>query len=496
MSASSSYSAPRSSNSSPREASGETPPPPSASSSSDGGPSPLVIGTRFVKQYYQVLTSDTPEQIVKFYQPSSLQSTGTSSNPSEASGAKTAEAAADRFPASVGLRRFEFCHGAIDAQVTGNSGILVVVTGQVIYTTKTSEEDEHGNDDDDDEVERCQAFCHTFVLNPISTSQGKRSFYVQNDILRFLDEKLTTTSTISHHESMEDNHVDEVDAAEKDVSNGTTISAAEGDVSPGGGVEETKEIVLDEDDGEVSPVADLEENETLPAETEETEVQEMVGTEQAKEENFGAAATDDAAEISKSTSKLSSWASLAAKPPAPSTPSRKVPAASSASPAANNKASNSEQMPASTATAASTAPSPIASKGKTPASVKPVHTPISKRDPDFTLVVKNIASKTNEPDVVNMFETFAKDTDTAIVSITVAANKGIAFLDFNAAAPVVAIVEQHKQEAFKLHGKTLDIFQKSSERVRKFGPGGRGGGGGPGGRQHRGGGGRSGRGGR
>ena len=473
MSANSSYSAPRSGASSPRGSSTPTP-------TDTSGPSPLMVGTRFVKQYYQVLTSDTPQQIVKFYQPSSILSTGTASQPSAATASVDA---LERFPKNIGLR-FEFEHGAIDAQATGTSGILLVVTGQVIYSVA---DDEDNNDDEqyeDGEV-RCQAFVHTIVLNATSNAQGKRSYYVQNDILRFLNEQLTASSSAgnssnsSNHHVM-NNHVGEVAAVEEEttvvVSNKTTTIHEEEETAvaaaSGGGVEESKEAVLDEEPHEDTNA------EAVPA-----EVQEAAAAVQEQ------SAKDDAGDESKGP-KSNSWASLVARPAAPSTPS-KIPTA--ASPPAKARAPE-PVVPATVASAPSVTP-PRSSVPKAP----PASTaPVAKRDPELTLVIKNLTAQAKESEVVAMFEPFALNTDASIASITVAGHKGIAFVDFSSAAPVLAIVEQHKQVSFQLHGKVLDVYQKSIERSSRRGGGGRGYAGSGGGRQHRGGrgdrGGRSGRG--
>ena len=57
---------------------------PTPEGSNATGPAPQAIGVRFVKAYYQVLTTN-PDQIFKFYQASSILSHGEGSNPTNAS---------------------------------------------------------------------------------------------------------------------------------------------------------------------------------------------------------------------------------------------------------------------------------------------------------------------------------------------------------------------------------------------------------------------------
>ena len=163
----------------------ETPPP-----GTSEGPSPLIVGTRFVKQYYKVL-STTPDQIVRFYQPASYLSQGVGSQHTEPAVFDNDNVAQlkDRFylAQSGGEEgcplRFEFEHGAIDAQLSVNGGVLLVVTGHLVYMSSSDDEDDV--EDEDIASERRKAFVHTFFLGSL-VSGSKRSYYVHNDVLRFL----------------------------------------------------------------------------------------------------------------------------------------------------------------------------------------------------------------------------------------------------------------------------------------------------------------------
>lgn len=488
MSANSSYSNPSnggmgSGRSTPRN-NASTPPPPSSE-----GPSPLMVGTRFVKQYYKVLVGDNPKQIVKFYQPSvSLLSTGSGSQPSSVATTTSAMDVSTRFP--VKNVRFEFEHGAIDAQASSNNSILLVVTGQVLYN----------QDEQEDERLSCKTFVHTFFLNAITTSQGKKSYYVHNDILRFLSDTMIPTNNSNNSEvtaaAVEEETVIVSNQTTKTAA--TTIDEKVEEIGPGGGVEETKETVLDDANEPQVEETKTTEKKVVPepsavktkgkSKKPETAASKKE-TEQPKEDEGKAAAGP----------KSSSWASMVARVPAPSTAATTTTSTGPSTPvrpAAKTKTT--EQPPA-----ASPVRSPITNKAEAaPALATSAPTQShNKRDPDCTLVIKNIDVQTKESEILAMLEPFVKRTESAIVGSTVSVNKNIAFVDFNSSAPVLRAVEKHKAEAFVLHGKVLDIYQKTLEqRNRQRGGGGNrsggaGSGGGGGGRQQKGGGGRSDRGG-
>ena len=177
---------------------GRSPQPPSAdggaTATTAAGPSPLTIGKRFVKQYYQTLMT-TPDQIYRFYQPKSVLSDGEGSSPTDpvlfeaVYSDNNNDKLKERFFSGVThvdrdmlQIRFEFEHGAIDAQQSVNGGLLLVVSGHVVYYNSATEEEDAAVDDDD--LLR-KGFVHTFFLN-VHTMGTKKSFYVHNDILRFL----------------------------------------------------------------------------------------------------------------------------------------------------------------------------------------------------------------------------------------------------------------------------------------------------------------------
>lgn len=159
-------------------------------------PSPLLIGKAFIKQYYQVLSTN-PAQITKFYKPNSLISH--SLLPSVPGITKTLkEYQDDKTSTSTNTNAlfawcrpekgdklcFDFGRGAIDAQETINGGILLIVTGHIRLPCWKA-------DGEDDGMKR---FVHTFFLNNGAPAGKKRQFYVHNDVLRFMDQGVVLDS--------------------------------------------------------------------------------------------------------------------------------------------------------------------------------------------------------------------------------------------------------------------------------------------------------------
>jgi Nuclear transport factor 2 (NTF2) domain len=473
-----------------------------SSTSSSSSPNPLTVGTHFVKQYYKVL-STTPDQIFRFYQPTSVLSQGVGSQlptqPStlEASGM---DAVKDRFvlPGFEGCPiRFEFEHGAIDAQISVNGGVLLVVTGHLLYVDSAPDQDGGGsaatNNNNLHRGEDCRkAFVHTFFLGSQSTGT-KRSYYVHNDILRFLndpadvEERTVVASNISPRGSkqsasptvsddgallaaavaaplpsaVETNHVAALEPESAAAMQKLSLDAPN-DVAPGGGVEESKDVVLEE---EVQPDADS----YVPGGSQWSSA---AGTPGAKE---------DEQKSSAPRPTPGSWASLVASgtnstPATPTrasavTPVRAGPSAATkpvpSSPAV--KAAAAPALPAATTTSLSGAPAAAVPAATSAPDVppRPAKQQHVKRDPDCTLVIKNIDPDTKEADVMVVFEAFAAKTDAKVVGMTVSGHKGIAFVDYDSAAPVLAAVAQHGKEPLQLNGRELDIYQKTLEKMNR-----------------------------
>jgi hypothetical protein len=415
-------------------------------------PSPLTIGTRFVKQYYQTL-STTPDQINRFYQPSSILSVGMASEPTqpalfEAVGDKLT----DRFQQGTCLIRFDFDKGAIDAQESVSGGILLVVTGHVVYLK-----------DENDEEGKRKAFVHTFFLGSSLGANNKRTFYVHNDVLRFLHDDAEEEQTAEEEEEVHDAPpVTEEPPEIKHMITPLPRSRAgplTGDEAPGGGVEETKEALLEDDEEEVVAAPDgavMEEPEPIPV-SKEPVAEEAAATLKHKTDNGG-----------KVTPKApGSWASLVAR--------------SGSSPASTPTTPGTPVRPTA-APPKSKSPPPVEKvepvTDGAPVGVRPfpsIHRGPKQRDPDCTLVIKNLSGEAVEPEVRGLFEPFAAKTNSVIVGCYVAAHRNLAFVDFDQTAPVLLALEQHQTSALTLHDRKLEIHQKTVEQRGRSGGGGGGG---------------------
>ena len=469
---------------------GVTPTPPSGEGHHH--PQPLKVGINFVRQYYKVL-SETPDQIFRFYQPTSFLSEGvgaqktqpvTFEEKQEEDG--RTEQLKDRFylphqEEEGGEERcpirFEFENGAIDAQLSVNGGVLLVVTGQVVYLNVVADEDA----DEEEEEKFRKAFVHTFFLASIMAG-NKRSYYVHNDVLRFLDDSIM--KQVEEAVSKEEEEVaapdsnsklvvgkeTKVDAVEpalmeeepkvvekveevvkkaatekadaKPVAAAVVMNHGVDNEAPGNGVEETKEELLIE---EMTPAV-----EEKTAHVESSESSKPVGP--------------------------GSWASLVARSGAGSTSSAPTsPAGTPARPikaaAASSSAKPKTSPVTATATATTTKAAPTAAESA-PASSKPRQ---GRRDPECTLVIKNVADGVTDADVLGLFEPFAVKTGTKIANHTVSTNRAIAFVDYDSPAPVLAAIEQGQKEPFRLKDRVLEIYQKTVEQRarRSSGSGGR-----------------------
>ena len=401
--------------------------------------SPLTVGTRFVKQYYNVL-STTPEQIGRFYQASkSFLSAGEGSGPAEPELFQTEKTAAqlrDRFyqqkknaPIMI---RFEFEHGAIDAQWSVQGGVLLVVTGHVVY---------YLNDNDDDEQRR--AFVHTFFLGSVLTGT-KRSYYVHNDVLRFLNDSVDAAT-------MTEPMPEEQDTA---VATSTTATSTELGVTATA-IEEEREILHKQ-----VIATDVEEVTAPPLLVETAQKEEVIeaapghGVEESKEvmleeHSTNSSNVESPVEPPAVKQPTGSWASMVARSgsSATSTPTG-TPAGTPVRP---TKTKPKTSPTAATTTTTTTAPEPRRS---------------GKRDPDCTLVLKNIADGTTEADILALVEPFSGE-HYKILGTTVSVHKAIAFVDYDQPAPVLSVVERHQKEALRLKDRVLEIYQKTADHQQR-----------------------------
>ena len=403
-------------------ASSPTPPP-------GAGPSPLAIGRTFVKQYYQVLSAE-PEKIVKFYKPVSTFSHGQGSEPTTPASiaeCESSELLKDRLFSQKSFK-LDLEHGAIDAQMSLGGGVLVVVTGHMII-------EEHR-----------RAFCHTFFLNVASAPDAKmKSFYVHNDVMRFLEEE----------EKVKETELVEEVVQEEVVVTKEVLETVEGPAPvPAAAVEEPASV-----EPEVAP-------ETLPEETpmyepalepepavEETKediVEEKDGKSKRKgKSRSGRKKSPSPTEDAKQPAP-GSWASMvahSASQPVPPSPSRRTEKKDTEPRAAK------EDKPEK--------PVEQQQQGKQQQQRAP------KRDPDCTLVIKNVPEGTRESEVRELFEPFAKQTKSKILGLNVAGRASLAFVDYDSPEPVLLALKDKQQ--FQLQGKNLELEPKMVEKSRARG---------------------------
>ncbi|XP_022743453.1 ras GTPase-activating protein-binding protein 2-like [Durio zibethinus] len=129
---------------------------------------PQEVAAAFVKQYYFLLR-DSPGDLYKFYQDSSVVSRVGSD------GAMTSFTTMDEIKKQVlsSLDCKEYDIFSCDSQFTANGGVFIVVVG--CFTTKNDE---------------MSKFNQSFLLAPM---EGVNGYFVSNDILRFFDEQETKT---------------------------------------------------------------------------------------------------------------------------------------------------------------------------------------------------------------------------------------------------------------------------------------------------------------
>ena len=477
------------------------PPPPAVDGSTAGGPSPLQVGMRFVKQYYNTI-STSPDQIVRFYEPTlSTLSVGRSNCDSTQ---VMHEAAAKRFTGAfvdsdddVTMDiRFEFERGAIDAQASVNNAILVVATGSVVSN-------QHENGSSARELQK--TFVHTFFLG--STTVGtKRSYYIHNDILRFLEEpEISVNETKVNATTADTNGIELEMPVEKVPVTKVSESVAVADAET---MEETNQLeepppvvrTTTTTKDQVKPAATTKTTNsapTAPQPVPKTAVPSVVTTTKEDAPGRGVEETKEAILADEETTPRSrtvaptakpNWASVAraqtAAPTPPATPARSV-----VTDKADNTSSNShkfsgtpksvgagaETTSPTAAAAGSTTPSPAAAI--VPAAPTPFSKPQGKsgggggsrlvgkqRDPDCTLVIKNIDPDTVESEIRALFEPFATVTQSKVVGCTVSSNRGIAFVDYDSPEPVVKAVDQQLLAAFYVRERKLDIYQKTAEQ--------------------------------
>jgi len=405
---------------------GSTPPP-------TDGPNPLALGSRFVAQYYNTL-SNQPDQLIRFYQPASYLSQGMGSQatiPVQCNKESVNELKERFYIAKEGVEsgkalpdgpiRIELEQGAIDAQTAMNGGILLVVTGSIVYPDIAGGAEKAS-------LRRRKAFVHTFILGSIA---GKRNYYVQNDVLRFLHGESLETEVVAS-KTTQTEPITAVDAPVETINHTQPTTKDEVlDEAPGGGVEESKDTTMNE----------------------------------AAQDTFSEPGLEGQ---NGDHGPPGSWASMVARSggsvatstaSAPSTPVRAAAQPAKKAPKAAPKQANNNTSSGSNANS----------------QPKPNRT--NRREPDCTLVIKNIAEGASSQDLLSLFEPFVGTAK--VVGTTVSVQKGIAFIDYDSPEPVLAAVKQHEAVAFSLNDRVLDVYQKTLENRSRRGNGERGFRGGP-----------------
>jgi len=534
------------------------------------GPSPLLIGKSFIKQYYQVLSSN-PEHITKFYKPNSVISH--SFQPSVPAEPKTLSS--DQFfqwaqaqsgdESNEGLC-FDFGKGAIDAQETIQGGILLVVTGRMKLAESAS---------------TFKPFVHTFFLNNGAPAGKKRQFYVHNDILRFIScveenqngvgegdvaTVVSTSSSTSVPTATVPSVKATVPAAESDKEDTTaspdttsanvdTVTEKEENVPVSEPVveQQQKEKVASvpqdkPSNGETPSVAEVNtKSKEEPAVTKETIKPEVPSKKEEKKDVKNTTAdTSKGSNVVKSSDKSSkatqdkkketsttpasgppskdekkskknksrgrsrksrsssptdkddkknskskpktpgSWASLVAGGAAPTAkPSAAaVAAADAAQQITSAEESKAQDSSASEETAvAPTGEGDDATGAETSSSSTNANTSNTKanppsqaqapkekppqRTPEATVLIKNIPDRTKEPEIRAMFQPYATKMNQKILGITLLANRGFCFVDFDSknvvdevVKDVAACKKDGKPNKFMINGKKLDVARK------------------------------------
>ncbi|VEU36049.1 unnamed protein product [Pseudo-nitzschia multistriata] len=479
------------------------------SSTTASGADAFKIGIAFVKQYYKTLSSQ-PDLLEKFYSQASdaYLSHGEGSEPTRPiPPAGTDHKATIWGCSSDETMLFEFEDGAIDAQPSANEGILLVVTASVIFTVQTTG------------AERRRKFVQTFFL-----AKTGRVFAVLNDILRFLasvPEEGPSGEPVAGGASASPEAVPEAPVcAPKEVPEkpGSALvveekkseaaeekaAAAEGSAgdstgdessAPGGGVEESKEEAPDEEE---APKAAPSDGGKKRSSSKEGKGKKNKGGKQQQQQQ-------QKQQPAASKPTPGSWASLVVSGgSAPNTPSRGAVQEKKAAAGATGKGSSKQQpLPPSDKKEAgkpkengesaagateekgpekdksSRTPNPNANantkhnanaasaKDQKPNKVKDNSTgkdQRTKRDPDNTLVIKNLSDSVKEQDIINMFQPFATLTKAKIVGTNVNYHRNLAFVDYDSVAPVLAALKKHKETPFEWNGRVLDVDQKTQEQ--------------------------------
>jgi Nuclear transport factor 2 (NTF2) domain len=464
------------------EASG-SPAPDAAAPSPAPGYDPQIVGKGFVKAYYNQLLAKDQEKLVNYYVPSpntylSHAEGGEKTEPVALEDYKSQLQTTNRWGKADDETMGLVMH-AMDIHQTSSDTLLIVVTAVMRFLKSN----------DSGRSERQKFFVQTFLL----ARQG--GWGVQNDVLRFLDPPVTaaakeektaaasaptnaqtSSSTGTNTEPASPTKDAAVGTDKKEVEDTAADKASvtanvEEDDAPGGGVEESKE----------EPPEEADEAESAPAKSPAVEGSTATSETAATKDDKGKASKNKGSKPAPMPTP-NSWASLVATGgSAPNTPSRK--------PAEKPEPPKDATKPPVPSGADKTKDSdkPKAEKPKSKPADQPAAKPASNAstsksggagggggggrgdrkertfNADCTLVIKNL-DKASQEDVIKMFTPFATSTKSKLIGAHVNPFRKLAFVDFDAVAPVMAALKQHTDTPFQWNGQVLEVDQKSAEQ--------------------------------
>lgn len=442
---------------------------PSANNPSTSTPSPtppapekqaLIIAKSFIKTYYHTL-STKPSEIYKFYKAKSQlsfsQECNTDSELVTLSDTKDGKHA--KFLEKFQNATINFQNGSIDAQMSANGGIFLVVTG---YMTLQGDSYE-------------QRFVHSFFLS--NEKQGaKKHFFVLNDVFRFLtevkEEEEQAEAVVEEHveEVVVEEEIEVVIAVEKTVDgeDGSLNEAAQAAVS------EEEESVEESPPAYHEEVAAEEEatpETTQPVSEEELLMEELVTSlpEEAVKEDPIAQPNSSSADTALFPSPVTtqkpkppgSWASLVAGGKAqPEEKVKPVPIAiKKEAPSTASSEAGSELLVPSTREDAvrSTRPRSSNMGGSRSTRQYSSYSDTKPSEPS-SLYIKNIGDDLKETDLRALFATYGHK----IVNVNLYPTRGFAFVDFSDSAAVTDIMKEPR--SFIVNGRPLDVEKKTGER--------------------------------
>ncbi|KAL2098260.1 hypothetical protein ACEWY4_007467 [Coilia grayii] len=198
-------------------------------------PSPLLVGSEFVRQYYTLLNK-APDFLHRFYGRNSSYVHGGLDSHGKLSEAVYGQAEIHKKVMSL---QFSECHTKIrhvDAHATLSDGVVVQVLGELSNNGQPM-----------------RKFMQTFVLAPEGSVANK--FYVHNDIFRYEDEVFGDSEAEFNEESEEEVEQDTVDRqlSPEPVQQNSTSTNCYDPYSVSNGVEESLEEVVSEMEHEMEP---------------------------------------------------------------------------------------------------------------------------------------------------------------------------------------------------------------------------------------------------